>query len=98
MGEVVTGWVGTDFVSEGYCRIEHMFESYEGWLAAARSVMAEYVELRHHIEQLEAHAAVKLAQVIDAYEWPDTVQVPDSLDTYRPEQIGQRQYGGRLDL
>jgi len=80
----------------GWGRIEHMFDGGEAWVATARTAMSEYAANRRAIEALEATSAVLLARVVEAYEWPAGVPVPDRPDGYGAQHIGGRVFG--MDL
>ena len=55
--------------------------------------MAQYVALRQQINDLEAQAAAQLAQVVEAYRWPENLPQPTRLGTYRPADIDGQMYG-----
>jgi len=82
-------------MSEPSCRLERMFDGFDEWIGNARVRMAQYAATRRQIEVLEAQSAVELADVVTAYRWPDE-PIPDIPDAYRPEQIGEHQYGEDL--
>ena len=73
-----------------------MYETTDEWLSQARHAMANYVTLRHQINQLEAQAAAQLAVVVDAYRWPDNLPQPTRPDTYRADLIENQPYGEDL--
>jgi len=58
--------------------------------------MAQYAALRRHIDMLEAQAAAMLAQVVDAYTWPEELPQPERRDTYGVQHIGERAFGEDL--
>ena len=72
-----------------------MFDQGE-WLTNARAAMADYVDARTLIDEMEAEASRLLAVAIQAYEWPEDVPEPDRPDTYGVEHIEGVAYGEDL--
>ena len=70
-----------------------MFDSFDCWRANATSVMGRYVALREQIEQLETESAKVLAEVMDAYRWPESVPEPEMRDQFGVEHVGGRAFG-----
>jgi len=55
--------------------------------------MGRYVALREQIEQLETESAKVLAEVMDAYRWPESVPEPEMRDQFGVEHVGGRAFG-----
>ena len=73
-----------------------MFDNVDAWLGEARSVMARYVAVRHQIDELETQAAILLADVVEAYHWPEELPEPERTDTYRARHIDGEPFGEDL--
>jgi hypothetical protein len=73
-----------------------MFVDEVEWAGRRAAAMARHVALRRRIDELEAEDAQVLAEVVDAYTWPDDLPVTDRMDQYRPETIDGRRYGEDL--
>ena len=73
-----------------------MFDNVDAWLSQARETMARYVAVRHQIEELETKAALLLADVVEAYHWPEELPEPDRMDTYRARRIDGEPFGEDL--
>ena len=73
-----------------------MFDNVDAWLGEARDTMTRYVTLRHQIDELETQAALLLADVVEAYHWPDELPQPTRVDTYRPRIIDGEPFGEDL--
>ena len=73
-----------------------MFDSVDEWLATARPKMARYAAALRHIDELQAEAAVLLAEAVEAYEWPENLPLPDRMDTCRQSEINGRVYSEDL--
>jgi len=58
--------------------------------------MARYVALRQQIEQLETELAIVLADVMDAYRWPENQPEPEMRDQFGVEHITGRAFGEDL--
>ena len=70
-----------------------MFDGFGEWRANATSVMTRYVALRQQIEALETESAKVLADVLDAYAWPESVPEPELRDQFGVEHVGGRAFG-----
>jgi len=73
-----------------------MFDGFSEWRANATSVMARYVALREQIEQLETESAGVLADVLDAYTWPESVPEPELRDQFGVEHVNGCTFGEDL--
>ena len=73
-----------------------MFDTTETWLERAHEAARRYAALRRRIEELETEAAVALADMVEAYAWPEGLPVPEGREWYGPETIGGRVYGEDL--
>jgi len=58
--------------------------------------MARYVALRQQIEALETESAKVLADVLDAYAWPESVPEPELRDQFGVEHVGGQAFGEDL--
>ena len=66
-----------DWKVSGICdRIERMYESLEEWRANAKATMARYAALRRVMDDLEAEVATVLGEVVEAYVWPEGIEIP----------------------
>jgi len=70
-----------------------MFDGFSEWRANATSAMARYIALREQIEALETESATVLADVLDAYAWPESVPEPELRDQFGVEHVGGRAFG-----
>ena len=73
-----------------------MFDAVEAWLSGAREAARRYAALRRRIEELETEAAVALADMVEAYAWPEGLPVPERLDGYGVQKIEGRAFGEDL--
>lgn len=73
-----------------------MFGGFDEWRGTAAKAMADYAQLRQHIEELETESARLLARAIDAYQWPSDIPEPSRVDGFKAEHIGDHAFGEDL--
>ena len=73
-----------------------MFESRSEWDTRRHEAMAAHVALLHERDELDARIASSLANVIDAYRWPQQLPQPAGTDSFRPEHIAGQSFAEDL--
>ena len=66
------------------------------WLETARTATRAYAAQIRLIEDMQAHAASLLADMVTAYQWPEEADIPTRFDDYGIEEINKTAYG--MDL